>query len=531
MDYVRRNVWELGGDWADEVLWYARGVAAMKAKPLADPTSWRFYAGMHGFNQARWVELGYLSASDQPPTQAQLTQFWRQCQHGSWYFLPWHRGYVLAFEANIRAVVQAQGGPSDWALPYWDYFGTDQAALPPAFASPDWPDGVGDNPLFVSQRYGPNGDGDVFVPLDQVNLAALGDPNYTGVSGGGSPGFGGVDTGFSHGGPVHGGIETQPHDWVHGLVGGQDVQSPFTVGAMADPRTAGLDPIFWLHHTNIDRLWAAWNASSPGHTDPTQSTWLQGPASIGEREFCAPMPDGSTWVYTPGEMTDLDALDYTYEDITPTGVPPLPPVQDMAGSGVGGRAGLPGDRVPGDQVPADEAGGGAAVPEETNVELVGANDEAVPVGAAPVSSRVRLDPRARRRVADSHAGAGEADTEATPVAPDRVFLNLENVRGQSDATAFSVYVGVGDDEDPADHPELLAGSIAPFGVTQASDADDEHGGEGLTFVLEITEIVDRMPLAEGLDVDDLPVRIVPRRPVGPEGELEIGRISVFRQGR
>jgi len=29
MTFIRRNVWELGGDWADEVLWYARGVAAM----------------------------------------------------------------------------------------------------------------------------------------------------------------------------------------------------------------------------------------------------------------------------------------------------------------------------------------------------------------------------------------------------------------------------------------------------------------------------------------------------------------------
>src|SRR5918993_959951 len=61
MAFIRRNVWELGGDWADEVLWYARGVAAMKARPLATPTSWRFYAGMHGFNASRWQELGYLS--------------------------------------------------------------------------------------------------------------------------------------------------------------------------------------------------------------------------------------------------------------------------------------------------------------------------------------------------------------------------------------------------------------------------------------------------------------------------------------
>ena len=116
------------------------------------------------------------------------------------------------------------------------------------------------------------------------------------------------------------------------------------------------------------------------------------------------------------------------------------------------------------------------------------------------------------------------------VAPDRVFLNLENVRGQSDAAAFDVFVGVPDDQDPADHPDRLAGSIAPFGLRKASAADDEHAGQGLTFVLEITDIVDRLHLEDSFDVDSLPVRIVPVHPVADEVGLSIGRISIFRQG-
>ena len=134
------------------------------------------------------------------------------------------------------------------------------------------------------------------------------------------------------------------------------------------------------------------------------------------------------------------------------------------------------------------------------------------------------------RVADSLAPSAAGDAERV-AAPDRVFLNLENVRGQSDATAFSVYLGVGDEEDPAEYPERLAGSIAPFGVSQASDFDDEHAGQGLTFVLEITDIVDQLHLEGGFDVDSLPVRIVPVRPIGRRSELSIGRISIFRQGR
>src|SRR3982751_5005308 len=214
MQSTRSNVYELGGDWADPILWYARGVAAMKARALAEPTSWRFYGAIHGIDPGLWQALDYLSPSDQPPSKDLIRRFWSQCQHGSWYFLPWHRGYLLAFEANIRAEVVKLGGPQAWALPYWNYFKPDQFQLPPAFASPDWPDGQGDNPLFVPQRYGPNNDGDVFVPVDQINLNAMNDPDFTGVDSGGSPGFGGVDTGFAHGGRVHGALETQPHDWV-----------------------------------------------------------------------------------------------------------------------------------------------------------------------------------------------------------------------------------------------------------------------------------------------------------------------------
>ena len=85
----RRNVWELGNDWADDILWYARGVKAMKAHPLKQRTSWRFYAAMHGFFDQLWELYGYFSASDTRPPNADIGRFWDQCQHGSWYFLPW----------------------------------------------------------------------------------------------------------------------------------------------------------------------------------------------------------------------------------------------------------------------------------------------------------------------------------------------------------------------------------------------------------------------------------------------------------
>jgi tyrosinase len=504
---TRRNVWELGSTWAEPVLWYARGVAAMKARPITDPTSWRFYGAMHGFEPSLWQALGQLAAGEKLPRAAVTKKYWKQCQHGSWYFLPWHRGYLLAFEAVVRAAVVELGGPASWALPYWNYFKAGQARLPAEFATPDWPDG-GTNPLYVKQRYGPNDDSHVRVLVREVNLLALEDARFSGVANGGNPGFGGVDTGFAHGGQVHGGIESQPHDWVHGLVGGSDPHRPHLPGLMSDPDTAALDPIFWLHHANIDRLWASWNTGSPRRHDPSRPAWLNGPASVGQRPFVMPKPDGTEWTYAPKDVLGVHSLGYEYDDLSPTGT---------------GRRGSRPSPAPAAAAAGDQGGdqGGDAVSDDGQVEVVGANDAAVTVSGA-VSTHVRMAGAARQQTVAGFAAA--------TARPQRVFLNLENVRGQSDVTAFDVYVGVPAGEDATAHPELLAGSIAPFGVRKASQPDGEHAGQGLTFVLDITQLAARLHAAGTFDVDALPVQLVPVRSPLDGTELTVGRISIVREG-
>ena len=505
---VRKNVHQLGGDWADEVLWYARGVGAMQKRALNEPTSWRFYAGIHGFDVPGWQALGALTPADVLPTTAVRRRFWLQCQHGSWYFLPWHRGYLWAFEAVVRKEITDLGGPADWALPYWNYFNPGEDVLPPAFGSPDWPDGTGNNPLYLVERYGVNGDGNVVVPTSEINLDALGNPVFTGVGGGGDPGFGGVDTGFSHGGQVHGALESQPHDPVHVLVGWFD---PATgqPGAMTSPATAGLDPIFWLHHANIDRLWPSWLADF-SHTDPTNSRWLTGPMPP-QRGFAMPLPDGTTWFYAAQDVLDTEQqLNYVYDDLTPgPGFAPVPVA--------------PAPAAEGDQ---DMAAG-------QNIELMGSNDAAVPIVGDGVRTTVQLDPPTRDKVTASFAaargGPAIAAESASAATLDRVFLNLENVRSSSDGYLLQVYVAVPAGQDPAEHPECRAGSIGLFGVAQASKPDGEHGGAGLTYVMDITGIVDDLHLRDGLD-DTLPVTIVPLRPVSADSDLTVGRVNVYRQG-
>ena len=276
------------------------------------------------------------------------------------------------------------------------------------------------------------------------------------------------------------------------------VNGPPSYGLMADPGTAALDPIFYLHHSNIDRMWAEWNAY--GNSNPTAKNWLDGPAASGERGFVMPMPDRSPWVYTPADVNSLSQLDYAYEDL-PVAVPVQPAAAVLTRRLNLLRA-----------APAAIAEGGG-MDSQVDSELLGAHDGALPIKSSGARATVRLDTDVRRKVSASLAAASET------ALPDHVYLHLENVRGTRDAHKLSVYVN-----------EHVAGTVALFGLRRASSKDGQHGGEGLDFVLNITNIIDTLHLDDALDVDSLNVRIVPSHAVPDNEDFSVGRVSVYRQG-
>ncbi len=527
--YLRANAWNNGGTFANtDLLWYAHGVGAMQGRQLNDPTSWWFFAAMHGqyVTQQGFPGWGFLPGVPRVPTTPQPSasvsnQYWDQCQHQSWYFLPWHRGYLFAFEAHIRAAVITLGGPATWALPYWNYFGPDpEFNIPPAFLQKTLPDGTR-NPLYVTARYGLDGS-TILVPTRAVIKQHQNDPNF--VDGPVTddclsndlyvgndtntppPGFGGPETGFWHGGDTSGNLENNPHNLVHVYVGGNAPDGQ-TYGLMSDPGLAGLDPIFYLHHANIDRMWAMWNENAV-NTNPTTPNWLGGPAASGDHDFAMPMPDGSSWVYTPQQMI-LATLNYTYDSL------PMPPSVVTALTERLGQLGA--------TVAASEKEAATMTP-GTNVELVGASQEALPITGSGARTTVKLSPDVRRKVSLSLANASLRNV------PDRVFLHLDNVRGTHDASVLSVYINLPEGAKPSDHPELLAGSVGLFGLRRASASDGKHGGQGLNFVLEITKIIDRLHLSHALDADSLQVTVVPHQAVPEQAHITVGRISIYRQG-
>jgi tyrosinase len=163
--------------------------------------------------------------------------FWKnihvnRCPHGIAYFLSWHRGYLYHFERQLRVA----SGDYKLVLPYWDYYS--YATLPPEFTNAS-----STNPLYVP-RLNTN-------VRQALTLAP----------------FSATVTNFQRGltyafEPV---LEDGPHNRVHDIIGN-------VMSSMDSPN----DPVFWLHHANVDRLWAAWVYAGAGRRMPakTSTYWL-----------------------------------------------------------------------------------------------------------------------------------------------------------------------------------------------------------------------------------------------------------------
>ena len=151
--------------------------------------------------------------------------------------------------------------------------------------------------------------------------------------------------------------------------------------------------------------------------------------------------------------------------------------------------------------------------------LVGASEETVRLSSTPTSVNVQIDPTA---MADNRAALAEGE-------PQRAYLNMENIIGAERVSSYKVFVNA-----PENEPEAqtnYAGVLPMFGLVEASRRDDPHGGSGLTYVLDITDVVDRLKQKNEWGDKNLKVTFVPKqRKQGGEGVREgarVGRISLY----
>jgi tyrosinase len=275
---------------------YAKAVARMRATAEGDPRSWTFQWYSHYVKDSTTKddEIARIYP-DSNAWSALAEAMWDTCQaHGQDedenFFLPWHRLFVYYFEKIVRNV----SGDDTFTLPYWNYSAQDtsiRGVLPPEFRRPG--DSVFKS-LYIENRNPGVNQGQPIQqgqPGDPLSLEALSQCVYEPLTN--NPGF-------------CQDLDQNLHGNIHVLVG--DTQNMGTIPWAAE------DPIFWLHHCNIDRLWASWNAG--GRMNPSLSQTFTFADENGQR-VDAKIED----------VLDLSRLGYTYDQLE--AVPDCPNARPM----------------------------------------------------------------------------------------------------------------------------------------------------------------------------------------------------------
>ena len=89
---------------------------------------------------------------------------------------------------------------------------------------------------------------------------------------------------------------------------------------MGDPFASPADPIFWLHHANLDRVWWSWQAKDLKKRlrDVSGPMFLQdwGNAQGGNVTLAFPLSLGyNNWDATIANMMDIRSLCYAYDKL------------------------------------------------------------------------------------------------------------------------------------------------------------------------------------------------------------------------
>jgi tyrosinase len=524
---TRRAIWRDGPEngWHDELIWYAAGIHQMRQHtPGYDDFLQILTDAMTGAPGAstnpirdlvaiarRWGDprgLGYQSQvhgtwvpSSAWPQVSGRPALWQECAHSHWFFLPWHRAYLVEFEDVVRQHIRDLDGPADsWALPFWNYSDDPDAALQRGLplplrgetlpdgievpGVPARPDGRFPNPLFIPARFGPDPANPNDPQWADATVALL-RPHYANQQDTANVSFaGGVierpnDQEQWHGQAQEMGmVDAQPHGSVHIEVN----------GAMAQFQTAGLDPVFWLHHCNVDRLWETY-AQDLGHGYPFDNgvgVGTEAHTSWRNRPFAFLRTDGALRTWKAPEVLDVATLGYTYETTAPPALPANPPPAPP-----GAEDDPLGFARPVAQ-PIAEAG---------PVPLAGEQDVLVAGGTA------------------ADQGSGVEAFDATTW-----LLRFEGIRSAGPAvTSYLVFLGLEPGKpaagDDADH---YAGLLSLFGVHEASQ-DGTSPGSGQRRLLDVTAQVAAQatsfrPLATS-------VRLVP---LNPERNLTGMQLSIER---
>src|SRR6516165_5731716 len=326
---------------------YAKGVEAMLKLPVDHPHNWFRNAFIHLMD----------------------------CPHGNWWFYVWHRGYLGYFEQTIRSL----SGDVDFALPYWDWTElpqvpdgmfngvlspthdayeayTENLAVFTAIIKPTltqywenlssaltgqlnargykqfkdvWNDvtgnGVSGNECFAPtcgarylSRSNPRLDADTSNAVSKFTVTSglLAPEFYNSIN---FLSFTSVKTPSHNTAPPNSStafsvLEGQPHNLVHNCIGGSGPLDPGPYGNMTN-FLSPVDPVFFLHHANMDRLWDVWTRKQKSLNQPYLPTGDDLKA-LSDEPFLFFVDAGGNYVLNgkAGDYLATDRFDYDYDD-------------------------------------------------------------------------------------------------------------------------------------------------------------------------------------------------------------------------
>jgi tyrosinase len=348
---LRREIRDLQAHFPDQWTLYILGLDALQKATENDLLSYYQIAGIHGLPYKPWNGVAGI-ANFNP-------QHGGYCTHSSILFAPWHRPYLALFEQSLYGVVQVvatkfpqalkarfAAAAKDFRIPYWDWASSASPAFP-TFLTTEQIKIMGTdgtikpilNPLFSFKFHPVNparGDFDSYWSQFDETVRY---PDREGQSQNSqvtralrnesdslrtnvsiillSQTYGQFDA-FSNNAWLQNGHPGQYssledlHNEIHDKTGGN--------GHMSSLDVAGFDPIFMLHHCNVDRLWAMWQALNPTSyvTERINQDGNFTTPSNGKEDIHSPLKpfwdNSGTTFWQSGGVKDTPRFGYAYPE-------------------------------------------------------------------------------------------------------------------------------------------------------------------------------------------------------------------------
>ncbi|KAJ6445260.1 endonuclease/exonuclease/phosphatase family [Purpureocillium lavendulum] len=335
---LRRNINDLQAAGGAQWDLYIRSLLEMQQANYTDPLSYFQVEGIHGRPFIEWNGTG-----------GQQTSGWAgYCPHGEELFVSWHRPYVLLFEQVLvsHAKQLAQSYPEKLRAeytqaadqlrsPFWDWAAgsTVPQSTVPAKITVNVPNGQGlqaqevDNPLYTYKIPQPVLDGryGTFDPQNRPQTVRCPAPQ-------------------SYPASANELLAERPYrQWVYDLFTRSTNFSEFATTSNSivslelihngihwdaacgeqflSPDLSAFDPLFMLHHSNVDRLWSYWQAIKPDqdifHDSYSGQSRFASPSgtTINSKSPLQPFFGRNRTPHTTESVRGIQGFGYSYEGL------------------------------------------------------------------------------------------------------------------------------------------------------------------------------------------------------------------------